>query len=419
MPTVINDGNKAAALVQEKQQLEVNLAWELLELFNKTKDLIEPLRECAELALTEMIAIRDGVGAAAVQAAIDAEKKNMSLLKKVRTVSKLKDKKKVDKDVTIEKASRLELILKEVPTLDAQEISDVVRLYGTFVEKAAEDKELKAFYESVNKKRDGFRGGSKIDAKMIWNQGKAKESAGRHRAAILNDQWKDIIKGLREAKVPENQILDLTVQFLAEAGADYEKSSRGAVQNFLVSMEGGGSVFALKDTSTVGKLDEAFGLVPAADISGTTADTMFFFNKFPGIDPIFQILPLATIVAGAHHSLIEVALPLSINKVIDYDIGFYASLYPAKTKHAAAGAVKKILDTAQSEKLNHYVLAWYGKDGKNIEGCYQFLPSEKKSFEAFRKFARATNALAVFSKVKAVDKATIDDLVKKNGLDAK
>jgi hypothetical protein len=188
------------------------------------------------------------------------------------------------------------------------------------------------------------------------------------------------------------------------------------VQNFLVSMEGGQKIFALKDTSTIGKIDKAFGLVPAADISGTTADTMFFFSKFPKIDPLFQMLPLATIVAGAHHSTIEVALPLTQNGIIDYDIGFYTTLFPTKAKHSAAGAVKKVLEMAEKEKLNHFLLVWYTKDGKAIEGAYEFKPSEKKQFEAFKKFADGKNALATFTKVKAVDADTIEELMEKNGL---
>ena len=73
MPKIITNAKEAAALVQEKQQLEVNLAWELLDVFNKTKDLIDPLRDCADLALQEMICIRDGIGPAAVQNAINEE----------------------------------------------------------------------------------------------------------------------------------------------------------------------------------------------------------------------------------------------------------------------------------------------------------------------------------------------------------
>lgn len=418
MPKIITNAKEAAALVQEKQQLEVNLAWELLEVFNKTKDLIDPLRDCADLALQEMICIRDGIGPKAVQGAIDEEVKIMNLLKKQRATSKLKDKGKDDFDI-VDKAEKLGILLKEVPQMDAQDISDIVRLYGTFVEKAAKEKELSELYKQVEDRKNAFRKGTdKLDSNAVWNKGDKNQESGRHRSAILNEELKKKLESLKSGK-KSNEALDLTVDFLADNALQYEKSSRGAVQNFLVSMQGGQSGFALKDTSSLGRIDRAFGLVPAADISGTTADTMFFFSKFPGIDPLYQVLPMATIVAGAHHSLIEVALPLSQGKVIDYEIGLYSTLLPTKAKHSATGAIKKVLEMAQNEKLNHYLLVWYSKDGKAIEGCYEFSPSEKKSFENFRKFAKGTNALNVFSKVKAVDKATIDELVKSNGLDAK
>ncbi|MBL8632651.1 MAG: hypothetical protein JNM40_05455 [Myxococcales bacterium] len=415
----LRSAEEATKLVQEKQQLEVSLAWELLEIFNKTKDLIDPLRDCADLAIQEMICIRDGIGPESVQAAIDAEKGIMQLLKKQRVTSKLKDD-GTPKTKSVEKAKNLEILLREVPKLDAQEVSDVVRLYGTFVEKAAENGKLASFYKEVNAKKDGFRKGSgKINDKAVWNQlGKGDKTldTGRHRNFLLgelkDDKTKATLETLKKA-LPKNEYDALIVDLIAEIGANYEKTSRGAVQNFLVSMQGGQAAFALADTSTVGRLDRVFGLVPAADISGTTADTIFFLSKFPKIDPIFYVLPLATIVAGAHHSLIEVALPLSQNGFIDYHIGFYSSLYPSSTKHSAAAAIKKALEMAEKEALNHYLLVFYSKDGKKIEGAYEFLPSEKDALAAFRKFAKATDAMALFSKQGKLDKDSITELANK------
>ncbi len=435
------DAVKAAKLIQERQQLEVNLAWQLLEVFNKTPELIQPLRDCVDLALQEMICIRDGIDPAGVQAAIDEEKGIMSLLRKQRLgdATKLTDSGKAA-PFSIDKAAQLEVILKEVPTMDAQEISDLIRLYGTFVEKASglkadqlskekidellkkgdEKSKLQAFYAQVYQKKEAYRKGTeKLDTKDVWNQGKAGEELGRHRQALLSNELKDKLKKLEVAKAPPNEILDAKIKFLAEAGYDYEKTSRGGVQHFLVSMQGGQSIFALKDSSTVGKIDRAFGLVPAADISGTTADTIFFLSKFPGIDPIYQILPIASIVAGAHHSLLEVALPLSQNKIIDYDIGFYTSLLPAQSKHSAKDAVLKVLKLAENEALNHHLLVYYAKDGKAVEGAYEFVAKDAKSFEAYRKFAKATHAMEVLAKTSSLDKATVDGLVKTHGLDAK
>lgn len=428
MPTKL-DAKAAAAAVQEKQTLEVNLAWELLgDVYNnKGNGLIVSLRECADLVLQEMVAIRDGCGkdgVAGVQAALDDEKDKQALLKKHRDKVKIDDGHGGTKTITALPAAKLNTLLKDVEKWDAQDVSDLIRLYGCFVEFAAKNATLKKFYESVFDKKEGFRKGTeKIDPNAVWNQGvdmkdkKTVMDSGRHRQNLMNDKYKEAVAKWEKEKLPPNKILDETVKLLAELGHVLETSSRGNVQNFLVSMEGGQKIFALKDTSTLGRIDKAFGLVPSSDISGTTADSMFFFNKFPGIDPIFQVLPLATIVAGAHHSMIEVAIPLSQNKFVDYTIGFYTTLFPSKTKHGAAGALQKALKLAENEKLNHHLLVWYTKDGKAIEGAYEFKAGEKQ-LEAYKKFAHATDALTYFSKVKEgwLTATTIEEIMTKNGL---
>jgi hypothetical protein len=400
MPKLISDPVKAAALVQEKQQLEVSLAWDLLDTFNKNKDLIGPLRERAGLAIEEMFCLtggKDGIGEAAIDGAIKKEIGAMSLLKKPRATSKLKDDGTV-KTKMIDSPKKLKLLLSEVPKLDAQEVSDVIRLYGTFVEFAAKDPKLKAFYENVEAKQKSYRKGIK-DGDTVWRDDRARGPVA------LKDEEK---AGLS---------LDERVQWIAIKAGQFESAMRGNAQQFLVSMEGGQSVWALKDSSTIGKLDDAFGLVPASDISGTTTDTIFFFSKFPGIDPLFQMLPLATIVAGAHHSMIEVAMPLSINGIIDYHLGFYTTLLPAKSKHSAVGAISKTLKMAEDEPRNHFLLAW--RDKKGVAGCYQFTPDEKPAFEAFRKFTNGKKLMAIFKGLKEVDKATVEDLVAKHGLAGK
>ncbi len=427
--------DKAAAekAIQEKQQLEVSLAWELLEVFNdKSNGLIDPLREFASLALLEMVGFADQGSPAdkeAVQEAINDEKAAMALLLKDRGLVKVNDKGQTVKK-GIESASELKLLLKEVDAMDASYVSDVVRLYGAFVEKMNVKKgekptDTQKKWVELNRLKDEYRKGTglspdKDDASQVWNKGDAKEAFGRHRKAILGDDVKTRLETMKKMGVKENLIEAARVRFLAEAAATYEKSSRGATQSFLVSMKGGQSVFALKNSSTLGRIDKAFGLVPAADISGTTADNIFFLSNFGGgtHDKIFEMLPLATIVAGAHHSTIEVALPLSQNKLIDYDIGLYSTLMPVAAKHPAKAKVASVLKKAEDEANNHHLLVFYGPGCKAVEGAYEF-SAKDKAFAGYRKLAKATSTLAAFASKDGkdcLDKAAAEKMIKDNKL---
>ena len=82
-------------------------------------------------------------------------------------------------------------------------------------------------------------------------------------------------------------------------------------------------------------------------------------------DKMFFMPPLATIVAGAHHSTLEVATPLSQNGLIDYAVGQYTSLYPKHRKsNPAAGGLKSALEAAEKHKQNHLMCRLHG-DFKN------------------------------------------------------
>ena len=137
-------------------------------------------------------------------------------------------------------------------------------------------------------------------------------------------------------------------------------------------------------------------------------------------DPIFWMLPLATIVAGNHHSVIEVAIPLSNMKKIDYDCGVYTSLMPTGAS-LGASAIQGALAKAEKDPRNRLMLAFYSAKGKTA-GCYLF---EAKELAAWRKFADAKTLHAKFGDLmKAVaekgwpKKAEIEAFMKKNGLTA-
>jgi len=129
--------------------------------------------------------------------------------------------------------------------------------------------------------------------------------------------------------------------------------------------------------SNVLKIDRIFGLQVGADISGTTADATFFSRQWGEgvLHTYYYLLPAATIVYNCHHTLIEVALTLSLNRLIDYHIGYYSSLL-VKTKERVPEDIThlknipSILEGAENSKKNHRIIAWF--DGSALDGLVEF-----------------------------------------------
>lgn len=135
-------------------------------------------------------------------------------------------------------------------------------------------------------------------------------------------------------------------------------------------------------TSSVLQLDRLFGLVVACDISGTTADCVFALEVVAPLVPpqlqmtaAYHMLPLGTIVANLHHSLLEVALVLSLNDEADYHIGFFDTLKP-KRAHVLPpelGAIEGAMAMADDrmKRLGLHHVRYYRGDG-SVEGAFQF-----------------------------------------------
>jgi len=397
MPKLIEEAGDVAQWVQDKQALEVQLSLELVDCFNKP-DLIGPLRAAAGRALDEMIvsANAEAKVLGALKEKVKKEKEGMKLLTRetFTTAPAPKGTKKSEpagKKITDVKADDpvpgLVALHDDVQSFDCQECSDVIRLYGEFVEGVgpiAKDltEKFKKLYDQIDtKKKDVQKGGADVwntefrEGKEIINpKTKKKYDFGRHRVNAKG-QYDELLK-------PE-KALDLV-----------------SVQQFLGTMKGGQSIWSLKDTSTINKMDQLFGLVPASDISGTTTDTIFFLQRFLGanvmgkFDHVFYMLPLATIVAGAHHSTLEVALPLAQSGILNYRIGYYDTLMPVKrTSHPGVKLVDAVLKAAQKDPRNRQMLVFYSEP-KKIAGCYQFTGNES----SWLKFCEATSAMNLCQK---------------------
>ncbi|MGD9037896.1 MAG: hypothetical protein PVF10_15145, partial [Syntrophobacterales bacterium] len=146
---------------------------------------------------------------------------------------------------------------------------------------------------------------------------------------------------------------------------------------------GGIASFLTFDDSIVAIMDEVFGLQRGADISGTTTDHIAVITMarewikrrsdgkllpYPGLDEyikkcykkhllpqndaewnLLQMVPLATMPFAQHHTILEIALPLSFKKIIDYRIGYYTTLLPGKSRKKGDKVAENVW----------YLLNWY------------------------------------------------------------
>lgn len=421
MPKLVEDATAVTKFIEEKQKNEVDLSDALIKAFG-SPPLIDALRKTAATGLAEMVNLLEStrdqttvINKAMVDAMKAEVKANMQILKNMGNPKGVKN------AAPIELPAALPGVLKNAHTFGPAECSDIIRLYGTMVEELGKRTDDKGVYKA-------FMNDKAQKESDIAKFGKSNPVAYKELQAIIEKSWNApdgaamVAEEMKKMKTLEEmkKVFRFDVagdksvwntgqiagygrhrEMLGKMKVDekeFAKLNMPAVQKWLADTRGGGaSLFNLKDTSTVGRIDRTFGLVPAADISGTTADTIFFFDKMftknvaLSLDPIFYMLPTATIVAGNHHSMVEVALPLTHNDRIHYVIGFYSTLLPPGSTLGAAG-VKAALDKAEKDPRNRHMLCFYSAKAK-VAGCYQF---EEKELAAFKKFADGATVMQTF-----------------------
>jgi len=173
--------------------------------------------------------------------------------------------------------------------------------------------------------------------------------------------------------------------------------------------------------STVRKIEDLFGLPVGADISGTTADQVYFINRFCErceiqFDPIFYVFPLASLVRPRHHSLVEVALTLSSVDIINYHVGFYSTLLPENSKHASAARIGNVFKKWENHQWNNSILVYFKKDNR-IDGGWHFgAPTSDKSY---RRLSGVCDHFSDFVNLwKPPDYTQVLNLIRKHLVDA-
>jgi hypothetical protein len=119
----------------------------------------------------------------------------------------------------------------------------------------------------------------------------------------------------------------------------------------------GVELFKFGEDSVIATVDWAYGLqIEGGDVSGTTTDSIaalrWASRQENLVNPIVQLIALATMVPQGHHTIVECSWPLTRHGYMDYAIGFYGTLAPAD--HAGLQGTLKIFD---NDARNRHVLA--------------------------------------------------------------
>lgn len=203
--------------------------------------------------------------------------------------------------------------------LSVFDISDIVRLYGACIEQLAKHPWFGSDFKPEFDKKEEYRRSIGVATRQTaWgyrrDRGKPKDPM-----TVSTDKAGASLRGWQAPDIPS---LNASIQPMLKRGIDLKQAT---------------------GYSTVKKIEDLFGLPLCADISGTTADSIYFVEKFCAkcnipYDPAYQMLPLASIVRARHHALLEVALTLSSHGIVNYHIGFYTTSEPAASTHPGLGS---------------------------------------------------------------------------------
>jgi hypothetical protein len=313
--------------------IEQLLARELLNTFEDDKPSMELLRGMVSMAIEVMLKMPT-----LAKTAQETER-HLSVWKRFPTLESVRE----------------GVLMRSGRKLTVTECADIIRLYGEYVEQGHKDNIPKLVSE--NQTKSGFR----EFGKPVFDQ----KQGFRHRGQFLSPQEK-IAAGVSN-------------ELVLGAGEAWKEQLVGG-------LGGGIQLKQAAGTDVLGKIEKVFGIPRGAAISGTTADTVHFMKKFGaavgGLDPIYFIVPVASLVYNYHHSLVEVAMTLTLNGLMDYSIASYSTLLPKKSGTRLKPSVFSLLNRFEARIDNKFILNHY--NGSTIEGCYQMEAQDKP---AFRKLA--------------------------------
>jgi hypothetical protein len=396
----IDDPATVATFIEQKQALEIQLAYELLDIFNNTASLIDPIRDRCHAALAAMTLTYTEYPW--LRCAID---KTFCIAKveQMRMATGLNNEHPPIRAFPALRCGSLPQMVANVDTFDIQDCCWVIRMYGEFVEQLAkfqvppsQGAAATAAAAPVDPRHESVNAQAIVAerVKRLYRRGFQVKA---HQAGVDEMHGTDgfMRNFLERARYNLHKPVD---EAAARNVGHWLDNSLTNPHRFVNSLHGGISIFRPKPHDTTLKIDRVFGLMPGATISGTTTDLMYFMDTFAANerDPIYYLVAAAGIVSQGHHTMLEVAMPLTMNGWVDYSIGHYTTLMPTghradrpATSHAAQGVIWDALDTAENHRQNRLMLVYYDAP-KAIGGCFLFDRTDAR----FKLLATADDNLA-------------------------
>ena len=406
--TEIKSPKEVAKYVHQKQIIEVSLAWDLLETFNTEPRLLNPIKNRAIAALSNMRQTRFHASTSQdiVQRAIDKTfvtarseqqrmaqdvvKMNLPVDKDIDKIARNRIQRRVNKNFPVLKWPTLEILYNNSEKFDIQDCCWVIRMYGEFLEqmikKSVSDEKWNEFtktqlykrFKNDNLRKRKLRVGFQFKPWKKTERKLQEELVGAE-TATTGTRWVENFMGRKRDVVEAGEQSADDINYLTDVTC-YDAGMTHFPYQFVNSLAGGISILRPAESSVSLKLDRVFGLMPGATISGTTTDLMFFMDTFASSDPdpIYYLAAVAGIVSQGHHTILEVALPLAFNGWIDYKIGLYSTLLPEgkgknrpETKHTATSKIRRILKAYENNDMNNRILVYY-KSSNVYGGCFKF-----------------------------------------------
>jgi hypothetical protein len=331
-------------ICHEKERIEAELAKNIYNVFNGG----EPLRRLKQLGVAILTLMSDEPGHLKAFDAAVAEEGNLRLWEKVQR-SKSAFKLFISSPLYIKR-------------LDATDVADLIRLSGAWVEKGG---------GQAAKYKESYRSGVGAGDRNVWHQPKklfGNAIAGLKKDGLPAAQNERGARWRHEGWQVEPQLQEFMrdpAGFSGMGGAKDKKTGRWEHSKRLVS------------GSNLSIINRLFGLSWGCDISGTTCDQLYAMDRWGSRilgHPAYAMLPLGVIVHNCHHTLLEVALALSINDRIAYRMGFFDTLVPRQGLPAELNAINGTIEQANSLMRGKHLLRYYAK--QRPAGCFRFEQNE-------------------------------------------
>jgi hypothetical protein len=265
-------------------------------------------------------------------------------------------------------------LIAQCPSMDATDCADVMRLAGTWVEKHG------------------------LDTKFTGHQGPTQPLTDNDH--LKGDDLRKVFRGGQPSGVEQGSANDPVwgpgARQRPARGVDTGRAIEPHLQPYRpvmpnLAVNTGMTQRRALEGSVVSAMDRLFNLTVGCDISGTTADCTFDIELVNNLmlDPdeklsvsaarmlhvAYYLIPTGTIVANMHHTLLETALTLSFDEVLDYRVGFFDTLTPRRLENwpqelAGIPDAMAIADGRGMRDNKLHYFCYYANDGR-LSGMFQ------------------------------------------------